>query len=201
MTVIPEMEFKSILDEMGFKQPKRFLMNSPYDYRGNFPAVLKVSSGTITHKTESGAVVTDIKNIDILAEVLKGMKNKFPDETIYAEEMAKRGVEVIVGLINDQQFGKLLLFGVGGFYSELIRDVTFKKVPLDRYDAEDLLEELKFGSILNGYRGLKANKGVLIDFLLKVSDFSIQHQFSQIDFNPVFLYEDDYLIIDAKMVI
>lgn len=201
MTVVPELEFKSMLDGLDFKQPKRFVIVNPEDYRGKFPAVLKVSSERITHKTELGAVVGEIKTIENFKEVFKTMKSKFPGETLYAEEMAKKGVEVIIGLIKDQQFGKLMLFGVGGFYSELIRDVTFKKVPIDRYDAEDLLDELKFGRLFDGYRGMKVNKEVLVDLLLKVSDFSAVNDFSQIDFNPVFLYEDGYLIIDAKLIL
>jgi hypothetical protein len=200
MTVVPEMEFKSMLETMDFNLPKHFLINSLEDYHGKFPAVLKVSSETITHKTELGAIVGDIKTREEFGEVLKEMKSKFPGETLYAEEMAKKGVEVIIGLIKDPQFGKLMLFGVGGFYSELIRDVTFKRVPIDRYDAEDLLEELKFGRLFDGYRGLKVNRDILIDLLLKISEFSINNEFSQIDFNPVFLYESGYLIIDAKMV-
>ena len=201
MSVVPELEFKTKLDKEGFRQPKRFLMNDLEDYKGEFPSVLKVSSETITHKTEIGAVVGDIKTREDFKEVLKEMKKKFPGETLYAEEMAKKGVEVIIGLIKDPMFGKLLLFGVGGFYSELIRDVAFKRVPIDRYDAEDLLGELKFNRVFDGYRGHKVNKEILIGLLLKISDFSIKNDFSQIDFNPVFLYEDGYLIIDAKLVV
>ena len=201
MTVIPEHEFKERLDKLGFKQPRRFLINSPDDYRGAFPAVLKVSSDAITHKTEIGAVVGDIRTKGDFEDALKTMRSKFPNETIYAEEMARKGIEAIVGLIRDEQFGKLLLFGVGGFYSELIRDVTFKRVPMDRYDAEDALAELSFGRLFYGYRGLKANRELLIDLLLKISDFSVKNEFSQVDFNPVFLYENDYIIIDAKLVV
>lgn len=200
MTVVPEFEFKTMLDREGFKQPKRFLVNDPMDYQGEFPAVLKVSSEAITHKTELGAVVGDIKTRHDFNEVFHAMRGKFPDEKLYAEEMAKKGVEVIIGLVKDPQFGKLVLFGIGGFYSELIRDVTFKRVPIDRYDAEDLLRELKFNRVFEGFRGLKVNRDVLVDLLLKVSDFSVRTDFSQIDFNPVFVYEDRYLIIDAKMV-
>ncbi len=201
MTVVPELEFKTMLSDLNFKMPRRFLINSPEDYSGSFPAVLKVSSEAITHKTEVGAVMGDIKTMGNFKETYKEMKRKFPGETIYAEEMAKKGVEVIIGLVKDQQFGKLLLFGIGGFYSELIRDVTFKRIPIDRFDSEDLLEELKFGRVFEGYRGLKVNREILVDLLLKISDFAVKKEFSQIDFNPVFLYEDGYLIIDAKMMI
>lgn len=201
MTVVPELEFKSKLEKLGFNQPRRFPINAPDDFKGEFPAVLKVSSEAITHKTELGAVVGDIKTPESFAATLSEMRKKFPGESLYAEEMAKKGVEVIIGLVKDSQFGKLLLFGIGGFYSELIRDVTFKRVPIDRFDAEDLSEELKYNRVFEGYRGLKVNKGILIDLLLKISDFAVKTDFSQIDFNPVFLYEDRYLIIDAKMVI
>jgi hypothetical protein len=201
MTIVPELEFKFLLDKSNFNQPKRFLIRTPEDYKGEFPAVLKVSSDKITHKTELGAVVSDIKTMENFSEVFSEMKNKFPGETLYAEEMAKKGVEVIIGLIKDQNFGKLLLFGIGGFYSELIKDVTFKKVPIDKYDAEDILNELKFGGLFDGYRGLKVSREIIVNLLLKVSDFSEGIDFSQIDFNPVFLYEDRYLIIDAKMIV
>lgn len=201
MAVIPELEFKSMLDRLDFRQPRRFLIENPEDYKGEFPAVIKVSSDKITHKTEIGAVVQDIRTMDNFKEVFKSMRSKFPGETLYAEEMARKGVEIIIGLINDKNFGKLLLFGIGGFYSELFRDVTFKKVPIDGYDAEDILSELKFGRIFDGYRGLKVNKEVIVELLLKVSKFANSTDYSQVDFNPVFLYEDGYLIIDAKMIV
>lgn len=201
MKVVPELEFKSMLERENFRQPRRFLINNPDDYKGTFPAVLKVSSESITHKSEVGAVVGDIKTRGNFEVVFGEMRGKFPGETLYAEEMAKKGVEFIIGLVNDAQFGKLLMFGIGGFYSELIRDVTFKRVPIDRYDAEDLLVELKTSKVFDGYRGLGVNREILLDLLLKISDFSVRTEFSQIDFNPVFLYEDGYLIIDAKMVV
>ncbi len=201
MTVVPELEFKEMLDKLNFKQPRRSVVLEPRDYEGRFPAVLKVSSANITHKTEIGAVVSDIKSMEELEVTLGIMKSKFPGEVLYVEEMAKKGIEVIIGLVNDNQFGKLLMFGVGGYYSELIKDVTFKRVPIDRFDAEDVITELKYGNLLDGYRGLKSDRRVLVDLLLKVSDFAENLDFSQVDFNPVFLYEDDYLIIDAKMVI
>jgi hypothetical protein len=201
MTVVPELEFKEILEKENFRMPKRFIINDPSEYNGKFPVALKVSSERITHKTEEGAVVTDIKTEEGLLNTFEVMREKFPGETIYAEEMAKKGVEVIIGLIKDLTFGKLILLGVGGFYSELIRDVTFKRVPIDRYDAEDMIEELRFNRLFGGYRGMKVSKEVLIDVLLKISTFSNGREFSQIDFNPVFLYEDSYLIIDAKLVV
>jgi hypothetical protein len=201
MTVVPELKFKEILEKENFRLPRHFIMNDPGEYEGKFPAVLKVSSERITHKTEEGAVVTDIKTKEDLKGFFEGMRGRFPGETIYAEEMARKGVEVIVGLIKDLTFGKLILLGIGGFYSELIRDVTFKRVPIDRYDAEDMIEELKFSRLFDGYRGMKVSREVLIDVLLKISAFSQTREFSQIDFNPIFLYEDSYLMVDAKLVV
>jgi hypothetical protein len=201
MSVIPEIKFKELLEEEKFNLPVRFVSENPGEYSGNFPVVVKISSEKIVHKTEAGAVITDIKSREELIKTYKDMSRKFPGETIYVEEMAKRGTEIIIGMINDPSFGKMILLGIGGFFSELINDVTFKKVPIDIFDAEDMISELKYSRLLDGYRGFKASKDIVKELLLKVSDFGLRTEFSQIDLNPVFLYEDHYLIVDAKMIV
>jgi hypothetical protein len=201
MSIIPEIKFKELLEEEKFNLPARFVSENPSEYSGNFPVVVKISSEKIVHKTEAGAVITDIKSREELIKTYKDMSRKFPEETIYVEEMAKRGTEIIIGMINDPSFGKMILLGIGGFFSELINDVTFKKVPIDIFDAEDMISELKYSRLLDGYRGFKASKDIVKELLLKVSDFGLRTEFSQIDLNPVFLYEDHYLIVDAKMIV
>lgn len=201
MNIIPEFEFKSRLKDLGFSLPKGYLVDDADDYKGNFPAVAKISSDKITHKSEIGALIVDIRGPLELAESIKLLKNKFPGERIYVEEMAKRGIEIIVGLLHDDKFGKLILLGLGGFYSELLKDVTFKKLPIDRNDAADMISELRYGTIFSGYRGLKTSPQIIVDLLLKTSDTWKDEKFEQIDYNPVFLYSDSYLIVDAKMII
>ncbi len=201
MTVVPEFEFKKRIRDLGFSLPRGFMVNNSEDYHGNFPAVAKISSEKITHKSEIGAVIVDIKGLDELKESINTLKTKFPGEPIYVEEMARRGIEVIIGLLNDEKFGKLILLGIGGFYSELIKDVTFKKLPLDREDAIDMINELRYRSIFSGYRGLKTSEDIVVNLLLKISETWEGESFQQIDFNPVFLYSDSYLIVDAKMIV
>ncbi|MGC8547263.1 MAG: acetate--CoA ligase family protein [Thermoplasmata archaeon] len=201
MTIVPEFEFKNKIRELGFSLPRGFLVNRVEDYRGNFPAVAKISSDKITHKSEIGALIVDIKGPEELRESINSLRTKFPGEPIYVEEMARRGIEVIIGLLNDEKFGKLILFGIGGFYSELIKDVTFKKLPLDREDASDMINELRYRNIFSGYRGLRTSEDIIVNLLLKISETWKGENFQQVDFNPVFLYSDSYLIVDAKMII
>ncbi|MEM0127982.1 MAG: acetate--CoA ligase family protein [Thermoplasmatales archaeon] len=195
-----EFEFKSRLEREGFMLPRRFIMNSPEDFTGNFPAVLKVSSETITHKTEAGAVLSDLRNMEELKSAFSKLTSKFPGEKLYAEEMAPKGIEVMVGLIKDPSFGDLILFGLGGFYAELFKDVSFKKLPLTNFDAEDMIDELKFSSIFKGYRRLSAEREMIVNLLLKISDFAGRLRYNQVDFNPVFLYKNSYMIVDAKII-
>ncbi|MGC8644679.1 MAG: acetate--CoA ligase family protein [Thermoplasmata archaeon] len=197
--MLTELEFKEKLEMEGFNLPRRFILESREDFRGSFPAVVKVSSERITHKTEAGAVITDVRSVEELGAAISRLKTRFPGEVIYAEEMVPKGIEVMIGLTSDSLFGKIMLFGLGGFYAELLRDVTFKRVPIDIYDAEDMIDELKFSEVFRGYRKLSANRNVVTNLLLKVSDFGSRTEFSQIDFNPVFLYEDSYVIVDAKI--
>ncbi len=201
MTVVPEFEFKNKLRNLGFSLPRGNIVERASDYTGNFPAVAKISSDKITHKSELGALIVDIKSPEELDQSITILKNKFPGEQIYVEEMAKRGIEIIVGLLKDEKFGKLILLGLGGFYSELLKDVTFKKLPIDRNDAVDMINELKYKSIFSGYRGLKTSTEIVINILLKVSETLKDEDFSQIDFNPIFLYQDSYIIVDAKMMV
>ncbi|MEM0138711.1 MAG: acetate--CoA ligase family protein [Thermoplasmatales archaeon] len=195
-----ELDFKMKLENEGFSLPRRFLLNSPEDYAGNFPAVVKVSSESVLHKTEAGAVITDIRNREELRSAFSKLSSNFPGEKIYAEEMAPKGIEVMIGLLNDPLFGKIILFGLGGFYAELFKDVSFKRLPLSYFDAEDLIDEVRFSGIFKGYRGLSADRGMITSLLLKVSKLAPDIQFSQVDLNPIFLYRSSYVIVDAKII-
>lgn len=201
MNIVPEFEFKSQLVKMGYTLPNGMIIKNGRDYSGRYPVVAKVNSDKITHKTEAGAIIVDIKGQEELISSINLLNQKFPGEEIYVEEMARRGIEVIIGLLKDEKFGKLILLGLGGFYSELLRDVTFKKLPITRNDAEAMIGELRYSRIFNGYRNLTTNKKMIADLLVRLSDDFNNKEFQQIDFNPIFLYADSYLIVDAKMIV
>jgi len=117
--------------------------------------------------------------------------------------MEEKGVEIIIGLVQDPTFGLSIMCGIGGIFTELYKDVTFRVVPIDLYNAEQMVEEIKGKKLLEGFRNIKANKQLVIDLLLKVSEIGeelIDH-IDQMDLNPVFVYENDICVVDAKMIL
>jgi acyl-CoA synthetase (NDP forming) len=117
--------------------------------------------------------------------------------------MVEKGAEIIIGLVQDPTFGLSIMCGIGGIFTELYKDVTFRVVPIDRYDAKQMVEELKGKQLLEGFRNIKANKQLVVDLLLKVSKIGkelIDHV-DQMDLNPVFVYENDLCVVDAKLIL
>ena len=185
-------EFKIVKEEKDLK-----------DIKLKFPVALKVCSNKILHKTDVGGVKLGIKDMQELKKTFKEFKKKFPKENLLVDQMAEKGVEIIIGLVNDPTFGLSIMCGIGGIYTELYKDVTFRVVPIDQYDAEQMVEEIKGKKLLEGFRNIPANKKLVIDLLLKVSKIGnelIDH-IDQMDLNPVFIYRDDYCVVDAKLIL
>ncbi|HVQ00496.1 MAG TPA: acetate--CoA ligase family protein, partial [Candidatus Thermoplasmatota archaeon] len=122
----------------------------------NFPVALKVCSPKILHKTDVGGVKLDIQDADELRKTFKEFRRRFPTEPLLVDQMAKKGVEIIVGLVQDPTFGLSIMCGIGGIFTELYKDVSFRVVPIDEYDARQMIEELKGKKLLEGFRGMKA---------------------------------------------
>jgi acyl-CoA synthetase (NDP forming) len=168
-----------------------------------FPLAMKVCSSKILHKTDVKGVKLDINTKGELIKSFKDFKKRFPKENILIDQMEKKGVEVIIGLTQDPVFGLSIMCGVGGIYTELYEDVTFRIVPIDKYDAEQMIEEIKGKKLLEGFRNIKANKQLVVDLLLKVSNLGekFNEYIDQLDLNPVFVYENRLVVIDAKMIL
>ncbi|OGS43793.1 MAG: hypothetical protein A3K76_04735 [Euryarchaeota archaeon RBG_13_57_23] len=164
--------------------------------------VLKVCSPTILHKTDVGGVVLDVPK-DQLEQEFRKMKDKFPDDKILVESHQDRRVEVIVGLINDPTFGLTIMFGLGGIYTEVYKDVTFRIVPIKKEDAEEMLKEIKAAPILEGFRRIKIDRDAIINILLKVSALGEKYmdRIDQMDLNPVFVREKGAAVVDAKLLL
>jgi len=167
----------------------------------NYPLVMKVCSPHIIHKTDVGGVVLNIINEKQLRKNFLEMRRKFEGEKILIEEMEKNGIEMIIGSIQDKFFDRVIMVGMGGIYTELYKDVAFRKIPISKKDAENMLKELKAYKIFEGFRGMKADKEAMLDLILKVSDFVVKEGIHQMDLNPVFVYEKGAKVIDAKVVI
>jgi acyl-CoA synthetase (NDP forming) len=167
-----------------------------------FPVVIKVCSPNILHKTDVGGVVLDVAR-DQLEHEFARMREKFPNEVLLVESHQDRRVEVIVGLINDPTFGLTIMFGLGGIYTEVYKDVTFRVVPITREDADEMLKEIKAAPILEGYRKIKVDRDAIVNVLMKVSNLGEKYmdKIAEMDLNPVFVKEKGAVVVDAKLLL
>ena len=143
---LAENEVKDLLKRYGIKTTKYKVVVKESDLENlglKFPVALKVCSNKILHKTDVGGVKLDIKNMDELVKNFREFRKRFAKEKLLVDEMVEKGVEVIIGLVQDPTFGLSIMCGVGGIFTELYQDVTFRVVPIDKYDAEEMLEEIK----------------------------------------------------------
>jgi len=177
-----------------------------------YPVALKVNSPQITHKSEAGGIRLNLTSksalIKAYPELLANCQKYAPKakiEGVLVQEMAKEGVEVIIGVSRDPQFGLVLMFGLGGIFVEILRDVSMRLVPITRRDAEEMVREIKGYQILTGARGKpRADIEAIIDLLLKVSNLASDwgDSISELDLNPVVVFEDGQgaKVLDALCV-
>jgi|Deesub1362A_J573_1020465.scaffolds.fasta_scaffold01025_19 acyl-CoA synthetase (NDP forming) len=200
---LAEHEVKAILKHYGIRVPRYEVLEEyrPVDLR--YPLAVKVSSPEVLHKTDVGGVILGVKNEEELKVAVEEIRGKFPGAAVLVEEMEKSGVEVIVGVLRDRDFGLAIMFGIGGIFTEVFRDVTFRVLPIDEDDAEDMLTEIKGRKVLEGFRGIKVDREGLKELLLRVSDMAMDLSdfIEQMDLNPVFVREDGAVVVDAKMVL
>jgi len=199
-----EDEVKNILKCYNIPVPKFQVVDDVEKIKLNvkFPVAVKICSPDILHKTDVGGVKLDIKDMEELQKVLKEFKKNFPDAKFLIEEMQRKGIEVIVGLINDKFFGMSIMVGMGGIFAEVYKDISFRLVPIKREDAEEMLDDLKAWKIFKGFRGMEVDVDSLIDLLLALSKFGEEYgkYINQMDLNPVFLYKEGLVVIDAKLM-
>jgi len=170
---------------------------------------MKIVSPDIIHKTDVGGVILNIHSEEEVLrsykQILENVKRKVPKARVYGilvEEMAKPSIEVIVGCIKDRQFGHAIMFGLGGVFVEVLEDITFRIVPITRYDAEEMIREVKGYKVLKGYRGFKADIDSIVEVLLKVSEMvSDIGIINQLDLNPIYVYERGAKVVDARIIL
>jgi len=203
---LAENEVKDLLKAFNIKTTKYEVVKSLKDLENlklRYPVALKVCSRQILHKTDVGGVKLAIKDFNELKEAFDVFKNKFSKEDLLVEQMEDKGIEIIIGLVNDPTFGLSIMCGIGGIFTELYKDVVFRVVPIDMCDAEQMVEEIKGKKLLEGFRGIKSNKRIVIDLLLKVSKIGedLMEKIDQMDLNPVFIYATNYCVVDAKLIL
>jgi acyl-CoA synthetase (NDP forming) len=214
-TILTEIEAKQMLEDAGVPvSPARLAKTrdeaAKVASQLGFPIVLKIVSPQITHKSDVGGVALGLTSADEVAaafdRIVASAKQHVPDATIdgvAVQRMEKQGVEVIVGITKDPQFGPVMMFGLGGVLVEVLKDVAFRVVPIEDRDARQMIEEIKGYPLLQGYRGQDpADLAKLRALLLQVSSFIEAHpEVAELDLNPVFAYKDGAVAVDARIVI
>ncbi len=203
---LAENEVKDILKYYKIPTTKYKVVKKEEDLKDlnlKFPVALKVCSNKILHKTDVGGVKLNIKDKEELKKEFKKFKNKFPKENLLVDQMEEKGVEIIVGLVEDPTFGLTIMFGIGGIFTELYKDVTFRVVPIAKGDPEEMIEEIQGKKLLEGFRNMKANKELVKDLLLKISKIGTEliDKIDQMDLNPVFVYKNRICVVDAKLIL
>jgi len=175
-----------------------------------YPIVLKIVSPQVLHKSDAGGVLINIKDEEGLREgyntILKNVKKHVPDAEItgiLVQEMAPMGTEVIVGSTNDPTFGPTIMFGLGGIFVEILKDVSFRLAPITKTDAEEMVKEIKAYKILEGARGMPpADQETIVEILLATSKMLMEcPEIMELDMNPVLVYEEGARIVDARIIL
>ncbi|NPA75185.1 MAG: acetyl-CoA synthetase [Euryarchaeota archaeon] len=199
-----EYETKMLLRRYGIKVPEGRVVEKLEDVESlnlKYPLVAKVLSEKILHKSDVGGVILNIQNKDEAKNAFLKIHEKFSTPVLF-EEMAGGGVELIIGVLRDPSFGPAIMFGLGGIFTEVYRDVTFRVLPITEADAWDMLEDIRGSKILKGYRGVKVNREAIVDTLLKISRLVMDNgdKIEGMDLNPVLAGENDCIVLDAKLI-
>jgi acyl-CoA synthetase (NDP forming) len=175
-----------------------------------YPVVLKIVSPDIIHKSDVGGVMVNLKNAkevnNAYEQILNSVKKHDPEAQIVGilvQEMAPASTEVIVGSISDPQFGPAVMFGLGGVFVEVLKDVTFRIAPISEGDALEMIEGVKAYPLLKGYRGSPAvDINAIVKILMDTSRLVMDHQqIKELDLNPIMVYEKGAKTVDARIIL
>ena len=212
---LTEIEAKELLKKAGISVVDTKLATSKEEaiaisQQMGFPVALKIASPDVVHKTDAGGVQLGLATAEQVGkaydDILAAIKKAYPDASLQGvavQQMARTGVEVIIGMSKDAQFGPVIMFGLGGVLVEILKDVSFRIVPLAKRDAREMIKEIKGYPQLEGYRGQEpVDVANLEELILKVSSFVEQHpELDELDLNPVFAYSDGAVAVDARVIL
>lgn len=210
--ILTEHEAKKLLAKYGVPVTEERIAGSAdeaYDIAmGLMPVAMKISSPDIPHKSDVGGVALNVKREEVRTtynEIISRIKKAAPKaniEGILVQQMAPPGHEIIVGLKKDAQFGHALMFGLGGIFVEVYKDVTFRVVPIDKSDALSMISEIKGYPILKGIRGkMPADIDAIARVLVSVSDMAEKENIIELDINPLIVSESGAIAVDARAMV
>lgn len=213
--VLTEVESKEVLSAAGIRVNETRLAHSKEEalslsWALGFPVVLKVGSPQIVHKSEAGGVRLNLGSEAEIAqayeEILSSAQALMPQAVIHGisvQRMARPGIELIAGVSQDPQFGPVLMFGLGGIWSEILKDVAFRLIPITPRDAYSMVRQIRGYPLLEGYRTLEpVNLTLVEEMLLFLSRFAIENPWvREVDLNPIFAYREDVFAADARILL
>lgn len=214
LTFMPEPEAAALLRQNGIPYPEFGLAKSAQEAveiagRIGYPVVLKIVAEGVLHKSDIGGVTVNLVNSESVSAAFGRLQSSLAQNAPGASfrgaivcSQVQQGIELIVGGLQDVMFGQTLMVGLGGIFTEILKDVSFRVVPIKNIDAVEMLEELKGYPVLQGARGLeKADINALTGFLVNVSDFLIKNPWiKELDMNPVRISGSHIHVLDARIL-
>ncbi|HDI73541.1 MAG TPA: acetyl-CoA synthetase, partial [Candidatus Korarchaeota archaeon] len=167
-------------------------------------------SPDVLHKSDVGGVRVNLKNEEEVRaayrSIIENVKQRVPNARItgiLVQEFAPPGLELIIGLVRDPQFGPTVMFGLGGIFVEVYKDVAFRVAPLSEEDADSMIREIKAYRLLTGFRGMEpVDVGALKDALIKAGQVGLEHEeIAEMDLNPVIAYPKGLKVVDARVIL
>lgn len=206
-------EAREVLEAYGIPLPKSGIAETPDDAvrmaeEIGYPVVMKIASPDILHKSDIGGIKLNITSAsevrDAFDLLIYRAKRFMPDATIWGcqlQQMVKGGREIIIGVNRDPQFGPLIMFGLGGIYVEVLKDVTFRIAPIDRRMATEMLDEIRAYKLLRGVRGEKpSDRAAIVDTLLRISQLVTDFpEIVELDINPLMVFEQGRGVLGIDM--
>lgn len=207
-----EPEAKTLLREYNLPVPEFQMCSTPEEAaaaaeRLTYPVVMKIVSPDILHKTDIGGVKMGLQSREDIKTAFKEIKEAAQSVGTFAGvivyHMQDQGTEIIIGVTYDTQFEHALMFGLGGIFVEVLKDISFRLIPITEYDAREMVCEIKGYPVLTGVRGqLPRDIDAVADALLNVSLLVEENpQIRELDLNPVFVYDRGISVIDARIVL
>lgn len=212
---LTENESYDLLSQYGISVPSYLIASSPEEALEKskslgFPIVMKIISTDIIHKADVGGVILNINNeqqaINSYLKMMDSVRKNKPDAHIKGVLLYRqlpKGVEVIVGMTRDAQFGPTVMFGLGGIFTEILEDISFRICPVTRIDVKEMIHEIKGIKILKGYRNQKESDiEAIVNIVITISNITVNSPLiKEIDLNPIMLYEKGAVAVDAKVLL
>ena len=210
-TTLTEYESKQVLALYNLPVTREELVSSPEDLlkaadQIGYPLVIKGCSAEMAHKTEKGLIRVDVRNDEEATTAFREISaamNGASDGAVLVQQLVKGKRELVVGLIRDAQFGPCVMFGLGGIFTEILKDTVFRVAPLEKQDALEMMQEIKACKILEAIRGMAAaDKDMLAEMLMTVGRIGIENdRIKEIDINPVIISGGKPVAVDALIVL